>query len=104
MLTFTKTDLGARAYIEGPMTIHNALDLKAQFIDALNTGQDLELNLAAVTEIDAAGLQLLIMAKQQQTLIQHELTLVSHSAAVLEAIEIMGLISWFNDPVVITRQ
>lgn len=104
MLTLTKTDHGGLAYIEGPMTIHNALDLKNQFMDTLNSGQNLELNLAAVTEIDAAGLQLLIMAKQQQILTHHELTLVSHSTAVLEAIETMGLISWFNDPVVIIRQ
>ncbi|UCX04806.1 STAS domain-containing protein [Shewanella glacialimarina] len=104
MLTFTQTDQGGLAHIEGPMTIHNATELKSQFIGALSASQHLELNLAAVTEIDAAGLQLLIMAKQHQIHIQHELTLINHSEAVLEAFEIMGLVSWFNDPVIITRQ
>ncbi|AZG35413.1 MULTISPECIES: STAS domain-containing protein [Shewanella] len=104
MLTFAQTEKGCIARIEGPMTINNAMELKNQFISALRASQDLELDLAAVTDIDTAGLQLLIMAKQQQIFVQHNLTLIHHSKTVFEAFEILGLVSWFNDPIVITRQ
>jgi anti-sigma B factor antagonist len=66
MLTFTQTELGGHAQVAGPMTIHNAMELKCQFMEALSVSQHLQLDLATVTEIDAAGLQLLIMAKQHQ--------------------------------------
>jgi anti-sigma B factor antagonist len=103
MWTLIQTDVLCQAQIEGPMTVHNALALKAHFMEALNTSHGVELDLSAVTEIDAAGLQLLIMAKQEQAHKMRELTLVHHSEAVLEALELMGLVTWFSDPVVITK-
>jgi anti-anti-sigma factor len=104
MLTYSRTNDLCQAHIEGPMTIHNALELKTAFMDAMLTAPNLELNLSAVTEMDAAGLQLLIMAKQHQAKNHHNLILLGHSEAVLDALELMGLVTWFSDPVVILRQ
>ncbi|MBB1268333.1 lipid asymmetry maintenance protein MlaB [Shewanella sp. SR44-3] len=104
MLTFSQIDNLSQAKIEGAMTIHNAFELKNQLMEVLNVAHSIELDLSAVTEIDAAGLQLLIMAKKQQAMTQLELTLIHHSEAVVEAMELMGLVSWFNDPVIMTRQ
>jgi anti-sigma B factor antagonist len=104
MLTFSQTDNLSQAQIEGAMTIHNAFELKNQLMQVLNFAHSLELDLSAVTEIDGAGLQLLIMAKQQQARAQLELILIHHSEVVVEAMELMGLVSWFNDPVVMARQ
>jgi anti-sigma B factor antagonist len=104
MLTYSRTDDLCQAHIEGPMTIHNAFELKTAFMDAMFSAPNFELDLSAVTEMDAAGLQILIMAKQHQAKNQHQLILLRHSEAVLDALELMGLVTWFSDPVVIPRQ
>lgn len=93
-----------RAWIEGEMTIYNALSLKEQLLQTLNEKRSLEIDLSQVTEIDCAGIQLLMLAKKERTQSGQKLVLINHSSAVLDAFELLGLVSWFSDPVVMTRK
>ncbi len=92
-----------RAWIEGEMTIYNALSLKEQMLPALQEKRNLEIDLSQVTEIDCSGVQLLMLAKKERAAHNRTLVLTHHSSAVLEVFEMLGLVSWFSDPVVMTR-
>jgi len=87
----------ARVALDGEMTIYRAADLKAIVLDALRKTQVLELDLSGVTELDTAGLQVLMLAKQTAKADQRELRLVKHSPAVLEIFDMLDLGAFFGD-------
>ncbi|MFA5984698.1 MAG: STAS domain-containing protein [Methylococcaceae bacterium] len=87
--------------IEGELTIYNAGEQKTRFLAFLNSGESLQINLAEVTEIDTAGLQLLILIKRTATKAKKELSFVMHSDAVLDILELTRLATAFGDPVVL---
>jgi anti-anti-sigma factor len=88
--------------IRGEMTIYRAMELKQMIIIALAEVEDLEVNLADVTELDTAGIQILMLAKRQAQASQRQLRLTAHSPAVLEAFEVLNLAAYFGDPLVIS--
>jgi anti-anti-sigma regulatory factor len=61
----------------------------------------LVVNLAAVTELDTCGLQLLMLAKRSAAKLGGELQLVAHSPAVLEVFELLNVAAFFGDHLVI---
>jgi anti-anti-sigma factor len=87
--------------IDGELTIYRAAELRASLVTALADGGDLELNLSAVTEMDSAGVQLLMAAKKSARASQRDLRLVGHSPAVLEVFETLDLAAHFGDPLLI---
>ncbi len=83
--------------IEGELTIFRALELKpALLADPAPT----EIDLSAVTEIDTAGVQLLMLAKRTALEAKRELRLVAHSAAVIEVFELLNVAAYFGDHLV----
>lgn len=84
------------------MTIYTAAALKERMQPLFAACQDIDLDLAAVTEFDSAGLQLLLLAKREATAAGKELRLLNHSHAVLEVLELCNLAAYFGDPVVLT--
>lgn len=87
--------------IEGEMTIYRAAELKQALLDALQPGAVLELDLSGVTDIDSAGLQLLMLTKTTAKASGGDLKFASRSPVVLEVIELLNLAEWFGDPLVI---
>ena len=87
--------------IEGEMTIYRAEELKKTLIGSLQGAARLEVDLSAVTDIDTAGLQLLMLAKSTAKKMQGELRLTGHSPAVLDVFELLNLAAFFGDPLVI---
>jgi anti-sigma B factor antagonist len=87
--------------IEGEMTIYTALELKDKLLAPLDQCARLEIDLAGVSEIDSAGVQLLVMAKTEAGARGIDLSLVGHSPAVLEVFELCNLENFFGDPVMI---
>lgn len=87
--------------LEGDLTIYVAATLKSTVQDALAKASELEIDLAGVTEIDTAGVQLLISAKQTANELGQVMRLVNHSATVLELIELYDLAGWFGDALVL---
>lgn len=72
----------ALLFIEGDLTIRRVQELKDVLLARLAQSQALEVDLAGVTEIDTAGVQLLLMARRAARASQKELRLVAHSPAV----------------------
>lgn len=86
---------------EGEWTIYRAHELKAEWQAALAAaGPTLELDLSGVTELDTAGVQVLMQAKRDAQARACQLRLSRHSAAVLEVFELLNLAPYFGDPLV----
>jgi len=89
--------------ITGELTIYTALELKDTLLDGLAASEELELDLSGVGEFDAAGLQLLVMVKQQATVLGKILRFTGHSPVVLELLDLSGLAGFFGDPLLIVK-
>ncbi|MEY3807987.1 MAG: hypothetical protein RI893_963 [Pseudomonadota bacterium] len=88
--------------IQDDMTIYHALSLKETLLGYCQPGlQELQLDLSAVTEIDSAGLQLLLLLKAEAHQRGFILHLFRHSEAVIEVFELLKLGTYFGDPIVI---
>jgi anti-anti-sigma factor len=93
-----------RVAIEGEMTIYTAAELKAGLVDVLSKCNEIEIDLAGVTEIDTAGQQLLVMAKLESLLRDKVLRLVHHSQVVVDIIDLYGLAGFFGDSILMHPQ
>lgn len=87
--------------IEGELTIFRAAELKPAL---LAEPMPLEIDLSGVTELDSAGVQLLMLAKRAAQSHQRELHLVAHSPAVIEVFELLNLAAYFGNPLVMARR
>lgn len=90
--------------IDGTLTIYDAAAGKQSLLTALGEVHELEIDLSAVTEIDTAGLQLLIMLKRAAILAAKDVRLVAHSPATLDVIDRYDLAGYFGDPVVMSSR
>jgi len=93
-----------RIAIDGELTIYTALELKNTLLAGLSENEELELDLSGVGEIDAAGLQLLVMIKQQAAVLNKTLSFSGHSPVVVDLLDLSGLAGFFGDPLLIVRQ
>lgn len=89
--------------MQGEMTIYQAEALHAMLVEAIGNcaGVGIELDLAAVTDIDCAGMQLLVAAKKFAESRRLVLRLVRHSPAVQEAFAMLDVSAFFGDPLVL---
>ena len=87
--------------VSGEMTIYTAAELKQALTPLLYRQQTQELDLSQVSEMDSAGLQLLLAAKKTMQQGGYPLHLVMHSHAVLDALELCQLAAFFGDPTLI---
>lgn len=91
--------------INGEMTIFTVGEHKPQLLKFLSKrGKAFELSLSGVTEMDTAGLQLLILLKREAAQAGKSLRYVMHSQAVLEVLELANLTSSFGDQVVLAHE
>ena len=90
----------AHQRIDGELTVYRVGELKQQLLPALLDAVELEIDLAGVTEIDTAGVQLLIAMKRSAAATDRQLRLHGHSAPVLDALNLLGLAAYFGDPLV----
>jgi len=82
--------------LEGALTIYSAADTKQTLLAQMNPPGTLGLDLSAVDEIDCAGLQLLVLAREEARRAGGELYLVTCSEAVHDALALGGLSSAFE--------
>ena len=86
--------------IEGELTIYRAAELAAAMKAALAevpAGAAFELDLAEVTEMDSAGVQLLIAARRSANESGRRLRVAGRSPAVAEVLRTLQLASHFGD-------
>jgi anti-anti-sigma factor len=88
--------------IQDEMTIYSVLEHKGQLSNYLKSAKEMHIDLAQVTEIDSAGLQLLLFLKQEAVSRGIALSLTQHSEAVVEVLELLNLSKHFGDPIVIS--
>jgi len=89
--------------IAGEFTIFTAATLKQAILDAIaHCGTpEVDIDLSDVTEIDSAGLQLMVMAKREATAQGKSVRFIKHSDPVLDLIDLCDLSGFFGDPVLI---
>lgn len=90
-----------RLALEGELNIYAVATLKDKLLAPIDSGAEVEMDLARVSDIDSAGLQLLILAKRHAATHGASLRLVGHSRPVQELLELYNLAAWFGDPLVI---
>ncbi|CAN5893233.1 STAS domain-containing protein [soil metagenome] len=88
--------------ITGELTIYTAATEKHQLQIFLESGDDLELNLSQVSELDSAGLQILILMKREAARRHKKLRYSMHSKAVLDVLEMTNMTASFGDQVILT--
>ncbi len=100
-----KTQSGKKSLhipVEGEMTIFRAQELR-EFIMPLVSGNDeIEVDLSRVTEVDAAGMQLMVSVKLEAILRGKTLRYTGHSKPVLEMIDLCDLGGFFGDQVILS--
>ena len=83
--------------IEGELTIFRAMELKPAMLPEPPLT---DIDLSGVTDLDTAGLQLLMLAKKAAVAEGRELRLLGHSPAVLEVFELLNVAAYFGDHLV----
>ena len=86
-------------HIEGDMTIYTAAELKAELMIPMAQPGEREIDLSQVSDMDSAGLQILILAKREAARSGNHLRLTGHSRAVLEVLDMCNLAPYFDDTV-----
>lgn len=87
--------------LEGEMTIFNARPMADRLLSALPECVGIEVDLSGVTEIDSAGLQIMIAAKALAGQAGKPLVFTGHSPAVQDMLDLTDLAGFFGDPIVI---
>lgn len=84
--------------IDGEMTIYSVAGLKEGITALTPSCSELEIDLSGVTEMDTAGLQLMLMAKRIDG---RSVRFVKHSEVVLLFLEASNLAGALGDPLII---
>lgn len=84
--------------IEGELTIFRAMELKPVLLAEPSVDQ---IDLSGVTDLDTAGVQLLMLAKKNAQAHNRDVQLVGHSPAVLDVFELLNVAAYFGDHLVL---
>ena len=95
-----QNDSVTQLVIRDEMTIYNVLEQNKTLLPYLEADKELQIDLSEVTEIDSAGVQLLIVLKQQAQKVNNQFSLVHHSQSVIDVLELFDLAAFFGDPVI----
>lgn len=101
MIAASIMDGVCHAQVNGEMTIYTAAECRKQLLQCLQSCREAEIDLSGVSDIDSAGVQLLIQAKREGAAHGKAVRLVAHSPAVQEIIDLFRLAGDFGDPMVI---
>lgn len=88
-----------RLILDGPLTIYDAAGVKGRLQAALEHDDTsaLELDLSQVSELDTAGLQLLLFARQESRRLNRPLRILDPNSAVNDVIAFCRLEAFFGD-------
>lgn len=77
--------------VEGELTIYRAAELKDVLLAAVREHEEPAFDLSSVTEFDSAGVQLLLVARQEAARLGKELRLLAPSPAVRDVYALLGM-------------
>lgn len=90
-------------FLAGEMTIYAADELKnSALFTVFEHCQRVDVDLSKVSEMDAAGLQIMVAAKLLAQAQDKQLRFINHSAAVLNVLDLCNMASHFGDPMLIS--
>lgn len=98
----TGTDQQANYALSGEIIILHVAELKLVLVNAITQHTQIDIDLSAVTEMDGAGVQLLLFAKKEAQRHDCDLVFSRHSGPVLDLMDLFNLGQDFGDPVLIT--
>ena len=96
-IQFTREDNSVVANFIDELSIYTANEYRVALIEELSAVTDLTINLAGVTDLDSAGLQLLMALSYLAPDI--DVQFVQHSTVVSETLSLLGLADHFGAPV-----
>ena len=96
-----KKQSAERVVLAGEFTIFSAAAICSQLLTALDAAKEIEVDLAQVTEIDSAGIQIMVAAKREAVARNKNLHFSGHSPAVLDTLDLTDLSAHFGDPVLL---
>lgn len=77
-----------RVPLSGELTIYTAAEVRATLAEAMARASEIEVDLGEITDIDTAGLQLMLIARRNPRSGVH---FVNHSPAVLRLVELANV-------------
>lgn len=92
-----------RFSIEGRMTDSMVAELKEAILPLIDSFQEIEIELFRVSEIDSAGLLLLVNVKHQAIVRNRKLQFTGHSRPVIEIAELFGMCDFIDVPAFVER-
>ena len=95
------TEDGPGYRLQGELTIYAVSEARGPLEAALDQQPELRLNLAAVAELDTAGVQLLVWLKQEARRRGKSLLLCAHSPAVVEVFDLLQVAGLFGDAILL---
>jgi anti-sigma B factor antagonist len=78
--------------LAGELTIYSANDLRNLLVTALDQARDVRIDLGEVSDIDTAGLQLLLVARRELTQQGHRLLLQGHHSHLTDLLTLYQLL------------
>lgn len=85
--------------LSGELTIYDAVALHRALLESLGAADSLDLDLAQVTDLDAAGLQQLMLLRREARAAGKALQVIAHSDATRDVLTLCGLDADFAEPV-----
>ena len=101
MLDFRKTSDGCQVVLHGELSIFHVQELFEKLRPLLQEKQTISFDLTNILSIDTSVMQSFMFIKSYLKQHECELHLMNHSTAVLNLMERLGLVNWFNDPVLL---
>jgi len=77
--------------LDGELTIYRAAEIKPLLLPLPAADGPVQIDLAEVSDIDSAGVQLLLLAEREAAAARREFRLLSPSAAVREVLTLLNL-------------
>ena len=83
--------------LAGEVTVFNASAIRDQLLGALNETGDLDVDLSQVSEIDTAGVQLILAAKREAAACNKTIRFSGCSDTVFDVMALLGLSAYLTD-------
>lgn len=99
MVWDVRTDAAQKTlWIAGELTIFSVGDIRSRLLEALAAFADVEVDLGEITEIDTAGLQLMLLAKRKAGT---TVRFTRHSDEVMRLVDLANVGHLLGDPLLI---
>jgi anti-anti-sigma regulatory factor len=84
--------------LTGELTIYDAAELRTLLLERLHANRELSVDLSGVTELDTAGVQLMLMLQHESEAVGKTVQWTRHSPAASQVLALLNLGSTFGVP------